>query len=77
MVDQLLIALAATTLINFALILHLWVSARRVPDSAAPRPHLSFNALEHTKEMLLIDIHRREQLLDIRLQRLERAARVR
>lgn len=34
-------------------------------------------AIEHTREMLMIDIRRREQLLDIRLKRLERAASIR
>ncbi len=77
MPDQILSSLAATTLINFALILYLWVSARRLPDTTAPRPERAFSALEHTREMLLIDIRRREQLLDIRLKRLERAVSIR
>jgi hypothetical protein len=77
MADPMLIALATSTLLNFAMFLYLCVSARRVPDSAATHSRVSLNAIEHAREMLLIDIRRREQLFDIRLQRLERATRVR
>lgn len=82
MSDQLLITLTTTAILNLAVLLFIWVDARRhnfVQTTDVPRePDASLEralrTIEHTKEMLLIDIRRREQLLDVRLQRLERHA---
>jgi hypothetical protein len=76
MADQLLIALAATTIINLATLLCVF-GVRTPPRTNKAAPERAFEAVEHTREMLLIDIRRREQLLDIRLKRLERATSIR
>jgi len=77
MADQILIALATTTIINLATLLCVFAVRRTPPLINKAAPERAFQAFEHTREMLLIDIRRREQLLDIRLKRLERATSIR
>jgi hypothetical protein len=85
MSDQLVLALTAACIINFALLCYIWMDGRRcvypgrtdVQAAANGRLEGELRLTEHSKEMLLIDIRRREQLLDIRLKRLERRPSIR
>ena len=73
MSDQFLLLLAVTSLFNLAILSYLWASRPRHIDL----DHSAQRMIDHTKEMLLIDIRRREQLLEIRLKRLERLSSIR
>ncbi|MGA2715878.1 MAG: hypothetical protein ABSG41_22475 [Bryobacteraceae bacterium] len=85
MSDQFLLVLASTSIVNFAILVCVWVDGghRVYPGQtiAGGRVNARFEdarwSIEHAKEMLLIDIRRREQLLDIRLKRIEQRASIR
>ena len=85
MSNQALLVLAATSIVNFATLVYVWVDGRCgvYPDQtiAGGRANARLEdarwSIEHAKEMLLIDICRREQLLDIRLKRLGQRASIR
>lgn len=61
--------LIALSILNLAFLTHIWICGRcrARPDQSAA------SAVEHAKEMVLIDMRRREHLLDIRLKLLERS----
>ncbi len=85
MSNQALLVLAATSIVNFATLVYIWVDGRRPVYPSQTIARGKANALvedvrwsiEHAREMLLIDVRRREQLHDIRLKRIEQRASIR